>query len=127
MLLLCVRGSRAQEGQFENTLMPQPTELRISGSPIAISPNLTTSLNGASSPLVKDAPTDAEQARSTDRCSARQESPADRRSHDRREGGGNQADRPALGVDESYSLDVQDGISSRFDLRSWSIATDLAT
>ena len=52
---------------------------------------------------------------------------ADRRSHDRREGGGNQADRPELGVDESYSLDVQDGISSRFDFRSSSIATDLAT
>jgi len=118
-LLLCIaaifvlsytQGMRSQQLEFRNTLMPQPTELRVSAGVLPISPSLTVSLNSAANPLLKDA---------TLRMLARLESQTGvQLGRDFLPAGTAQieisvkdstADRPTLGVDESYSLDVQDG------------------
>jgi len=109
LLVSYTQAMRSQQLEFRNTLMPQPAELRTSPGALPISTSLTVSLNGSTNPLLKDAAL---------RLLARLESQTGvQLSHDFLPAGTAQleisvkdstADRPKLGVDESYALDVQD-------------------
>src|SRR5665213_1088289 len=102
----------SQQLEFHNTLLPQPAELRTSPGALPISPSFTVSLNGSANPLLKDA---------TLRMLARLESQTGvQLSRDFSATAqfvisvdDSTATRPTLGVDESYSLDVQSGTVAR--------------
>ena len=111
LMLLGSYGAVAQQQtKFENTLMPQPAEVRVSGGSVAISPGLTTSLNGANSPVLRDAV-----LRMLGRLETETGVALDKNLQTAGGAGidvkvqDTTAERPAFGVDESYSLDVQDG------------------
>src|SRR5665213_1415530 len=110
LLLPYTQTMHSQQLEFRNTLMPQPAELRTSPGAISISPSLTVSLNGSTNTLLKDA---------TLRMLARLESQTGvQLSRGFLPAGTAQleisvkdstGDRPKLGTDESYALDVQGG------------------
>ena len=109
-LILCADRAGAQEVLFENTLMPQPTEVRVSEGQVGISSGLTASLNGATNPLLREATLrmlsrlEAQTGIQLDKNLQMASSPAtiDISVQD------TSAMRPTLGADESYSLDVKD-------------------
>jgi hexosaminidase len=108
-LILCADRAGAQEVLFENTLMPQPTEVRVSEGQVVISSGLTASLNGATNPLLREATLrmlsrlEAQTGIQIDKNLQMASSPAtiDISVQD------TSAMRPTLGADESYSLDVK--------------------
>jgi hexosaminidase len=99
-----------QQSSFVNTLMPLPAELRIGGDSVIVTPQLTITLNGASAPLLQDAA-----LRMLSRLEAQTGIQIDRDLHPHKAAvidvsvQDASIDRPTLGVDESYMLDIGNG------------------
>jgi hexosaminidase len=108
--LFALHNACGQDVRFENTLMPQPLELRASGGEIKISSNLTVSLDGSASPILRDAAirmlgrletqTGVQISKSIQLAA---QATIEVEVSDQK------TEQPALGVDESYSIGVQDG------------------
>ncbi|ADV82263.1 beta-N-acetylhexosaminidase [Terriglobus saanensis] len=102
--------AHAEDVRFVNTLMPQPSQLRLSTGPAKISPEMKTTLHGSSNPLLQQAT-----RRALDRLESMTQvlidknlQPTDTATLDIAVEDVT-ATHPVLQMDESYSLDVQSG------------------
>ncbi|RXH54606.1 beta-N-acetylhexosaminidase [Granulicella sibirica] len=113
--------SRGQRAPFENDLMPLPSTLNVSGDPVAITSAFALSFKGATNPLLI-----ASARQLLDRLEAQTLVQLDKNPRSSAEAilsievDDTSMTRPTLGVDESYSLDVN-GAQGKVLLRAKTI------
>jgi hexosaminidase len=108
-MLSALQPGHAQRIDFKNTLMPEPVKLSVADGTLAITPGLTLTLRGANNPLLEQAA-----VRMLNRLETQTGVQLDK---GLQAAGGvidvsvedTSSNRPALSIDESYTLDIADG------------------
>jgi hexosaminidase len=121
LLFLGSTIARSQHAPFENTLMPLPATLSLSGDPVAITPAFTIAFTGPGNPLLQQAG-----RQMLERLQARTLVLLDKDPHPAQESvmtvevENVSISRPTLAIDESYALDVN-GAQGKVLLRAKTI------